>query len=56
MGRRVSGFADLFNIFNVNAFNVNAVEALVQASGGSFMRPLTIVAPRIFRVGEKFEW
>jgi hypothetical protein len=48
---RISGFIDLYNLFNANPEqNLNWV------SGGSFLRPLNIVPPRIARFGAKFEW
>jgi hypothetical protein len=46
--RRVSVFLDVFNLLNANpAQDVN------WASGPSFLAPLTVVAPRIARVGVK---
>jgi hypothetical protein len=48
--RRVAGFVDLFNVFNTNA------EQNASWSSGSFLRPLTIVPPRIARIGAKLEW
>ena len=50
-GTRVSVFVDVFNIFNANP-EQNAV----WSSGPSFLRPLTIVPPRIARVGLAFDW
>jgi hypothetical protein len=49
-GGRVAGFVDVFNILNANP------EVNISWSSGSFLRPLTIVAPRIVRIGAKFEW
>jgi outer membrane receptor protein involved in Fe transport len=50
-GRRVATFIDIFNIFNTNPEqNTN------WSSGPSFLQPLSIVAPRIARVGVKLEW
>ena len=50
-GRSVSGFLDLYNILNSNAEqNIN------WSSGTSFLRPLTIISPRIVRFGAKFQW
>ncbi len=49
--RRLAGFIDLFNLFNSNA-----EQALIWSSGSSFLRPLSIVSPRIMRVGAKLEW
>jgi hypothetical protein len=50
-GGRVSAFLDVFNLLNANP-EQNAV----WASGASFMRPATIVPPRIARVGLTFDW
>ena len=48
---RIAAFIDVFNFFNANpAQNVNWV------SGASFLRPLTIVPPRLVRIGAKFDW
>ena len=50
-GRRLSGFFDIFNMLNSNAEqNIN------WASGPSFLRPLTIVPPRIVRIGVRLDW
>jgi Carboxypeptidase regulatory-like domain/TonB dependent receptor len=49
-GRRVAGFVDVFNLLNANP------EQNASWSSGSFLRPLTIVSPRIARVGAKLEW
>ena len=51
MGLRVSAFLDVFNIFNSNA-----VQDTTQASGSAFLRPVTIIAPRVARIGAKLEW
>ena len=48
---RVSAFLDVFNCLNVNP-ETNAI----WSSGASFLRPLTIVSPRIARVGVNFNW
>jgi hypothetical protein len=48
---RVTGFFDLYNIFNTNA-----EQALTTASGSSWLRPTAITPPRIARVGVKFVW
>ena len=48
---RISGFFDLFNVFNANP-----EQNLSWTSGASFLRPLNIVPPRIARFGAKFEW
>ena len=47
----VSGFVDGFNMFNTNA-----VVDITTTTGTSFLRPITIVPPRIFRVGAKMSW
>lgn len=49
--RRLTGFVDVFNLLNANA-----EQNMAWSSGGSFLRPLSIVAPRIARVGAKLEW
>jgi hypothetical protein len=49
--RRVAVFLDLFNLFNSNA-----EQNLNWSSGSSFLRPLSIVSPRIARIGAKVEW
>jgi outer membrane receptor protein involved in Fe transport len=48
---RVTGFFDIYNIFNTNA-----EQALSTSSGSSFLRPTAITPPRIARVGLKFQW
>jgi len=50
-GRSVSGFLDLYNITNSNA-----EQNITWSSGTSFLRPLTIISPRIARFGAKFQW
>jgi hypothetical protein len=50
-GRTVSGFIDGYNLTNANpAANI------VWSSGASFLIPTTIVPPRLFRFGAKFDW
>jgi hypothetical protein len=50
-GRSVGVFVDVFNVLNANpAQNVN------WSSGPSFLAPLTIVPPRIARLGTTLEW
>jgi hypothetical protein len=49
--RRVSAFLDVFN-----CFNVNPEQNAIWSSGASFLRPLTIVSPRIARVGLNVNW
>jgi hypothetical protein len=49
--RSVSGFIDGYNLTNANpAQNIN------WNSGATFTTPSTIIAPRIFRFGAKFDW
>ena len=45
---RLSGFVDLFNLFNSNAEQNTSFN-----SGTSFLRPLNIIPPRIVRFGAK---
>ena len=49
--RRVSAFLDVFN-----CLNVNPEQNAIWSSGASFLRPLTIVSPRIARVGLNVNW
>lgn len=48
---RVSAFVDVFNVLNANP-----EEGLSWSSGASFLRPLSIVAPRVARLGAKLAW
>jgi hypothetical protein len=49
--RRVAGFIDVFNVLDANPEqNTN------WSSGPSFLRPLSIVPPRLARIGVKLEW
>ena len=48
--RRVAAFIDVFNLFNANP------EQNASWSSGSFLRPLTIIPPRIARIGATLEW
>jgi hypothetical protein len=44
-------FVDIFNVWNANPEqNIN------WSSGSSFLRPTVIVAPRVARLGMKFDW
>ena len=45
---RLSGFVDLFNLFNSNAEQNTSFN-----SGSSFLRPLNIIPPRIARIGAR---
>jgi Carboxypeptidase regulatory-like domain len=49
--RRFSAFLDVFN-----CFNANPEQNAIWSSGASFLRPLTIVSPRIARVGLNVTW
>lgn len=50
-GMSLSGFVDLYNITNsAAASNIN------WASGAAFLRPSTIIGPRIARFGLKYDW
>jgi carboxypeptidase family protein len=50
-GRTISVFVDGYNLTNANpAANI------VWGSGSTFTQPTTIVAPRLARVGAKFDW
>jgi outer membrane receptor protein involved in Fe transport len=48
---RLTGFFDVYNIFNTNA-----EQALSVSSGSSFLRPTAITPPRVARVGVKVQW
>lgn len=50
-GRRIAGFVDVFNVFNANP-----EQNVIWSSGPSFLRPVTIVPPRIARIGAKVDW
>jgi hypothetical protein len=50
-GRRVSAFLDVFN-----CLNVNPEQNAIWSSGASFLRPLSIVSPRIARIGLTVNW
>jgi hypothetical protein len=65
--RSISGFVDLFNILNTNAANINGQTTIVgrptvTLADGSrvqvqgFLRPTTIVPPRIFRIGARLNF
>jgi len=49
--RRVAAVADTFNLLNSNP-----EQSLSWSSGQSFLRPLSIVAPRMVRIGAKIDW
>jgi type 1 fimbria pilin len=48
---RLTGFFDIYNVFNSNA-----EQAITTTSGSSWLRPVAITPPRIARVGVKFVW
>jgi hypothetical protein len=48
---RLRVFADLFNLTNSHA-----VEIQSWATGTSFLRPTNVIAPRVMRIGFRFEW
>ncbi len=48
--RRIAGFVDVFNLLNANP------EQTTSWASGTFLRPLSIVPPRIARVGMKLDW
>ncbi|MBI4486460.1 MAG: TonB-dependent receptor [Acidobacteria bacterium] len=48
---RLSPFLDLYNITNVNP-----IQDITVSSGANFLRPTLIVAPRILRIGARFDW
>ena len=49
--RRLTTFIDVFN-----ALNVNPEQNLIWSSGPSYFRPLSIVSPRVAKVGVSFDW
>jgi hypothetical protein len=49
--RRVSAFLDVFN-----CLNANPEQNAIWSSGEYFLRPLSIVPPRIARIGVTFDW
>ena len=48
---RVMGFFDVYNMFNTNA-----EQTLTTTSGGSWLRPTAITAPRVVRIGARLQW
>jgi len=50
-GNRLVPFFDLYN-----ATNSNAEQNISVSSGASWLRPITIISPRLMRVGVKFDW
>jgi hypothetical protein len=49
--RRVTAFLDVFN-----CLNANPEQNAIWSSGASFLRPLSIVSPRIARIGLNVDW
>jgi hypothetical protein len=49
--RRISVFSDIYNITNSNA-----AQNIGWNSGVSYLRPVSIIGPRIMRFGMKFDW
>jgi outer membrane receptor protein involved in Fe transport len=49
--RRFAAFFDIYNIFNSNAEN-----SIGTASGASWQRPLSIISPRVAKLGLKMDW
>ncbi len=50
-GRSAAVFVDAYNIFNTNAAPTRNT-----AAGSTFLRPLTIIPPRVFKAGVKLSW
>ena len=48
---RITGFFDVYNVFNTNA-----EQQINTTSGSSYLRPIAITPPRIARVGVRFVW
>ena len=48
---RVTGFFDIYNLFNTNA-----EQTVTTSSGAAWLRPIAITGPRIFRIGARSEW
>jgi hypothetical protein len=48
---RATGFVDVYN-----ALNSNAEQTVTISSGAAWLRPTAITAPRILRLGARFEW
>ena len=49
--RRFAVFFDVYNIFNSNAEN-----SISTASGAPYLRPLSIISPRVAKLGAKLDW
>jgi len=50
-GRSVSVFGDGFNLTNANP-----ASNITWSSGSTFLLPVTIVSPRLARIGAKLDW
>jgi hypothetical protein len=50
-GGRLSPFLDLYNLTNANP-----IQDITITSGTSWLRPINIVAPRVMRIGVKFDF
>ena len=48
---RMSAFLDVFN-----GLNANPEQNPIWSSGSSYLRPLSIVSPRVAKVGLSFDW
>jgi hypothetical protein len=48
---RLSAQLDVYNLLNANP-----VDFLTWGSGSSYLRPSSVVPPRIVRFGAKFDW
>jgi hypothetical protein len=49
--RRLSAQIDIYNLFNANP-----EDFITWASGASYLRPSSVIPPRILRFGVKFDW
>ena len=49
--RRIAGFFDVYNIFNSNVEN-----QITTSSGATWQRPLSIISPRVAKIGVKLDW
>jgi hypothetical protein len=47
----VTGFLDVYNVFNTNAAQV-----VTTSSGSAWLRPTVITGPRILRIGARVDW
>jgi hypothetical protein len=50
-GGRLRAQVDLYNLLNANP-----VDFMTWASGASYLRPSSVIPPRIARFGVKFDW